>query len=244
MTTVMRRQRLTPRANCTTLALRSSLGSNLASTSGGITSGAVTRSLRSSAGSARDLASDAAIESDTASGSSPTGGGMAIESVPGSSAMISGGDSAAGVSGGVSTGGSAAAGTGAGAACGASLDVSTAPSSALILSQSSGGGSTASTMTLSSPSRRSHIRTDAAKPGSSVSKASACSRSSADSVPSTYSAASASWASSYITALIPSSCHHCPIHSRISSRLRRNHVLIVFTGMSSLVESCSRLQPL
>ena len=146
------------------------------------------------------------------------------------------------VSGGVSTGGSAEAGTG--AACGASLDVSSTPSSDLILSQSSGGGSTASTMTLSSPSRRSHIRTDAAKPGSSVSNASACSRSSADSVPSTYSAASASWASSYITALIPSSCHQCPIHSRISSRLRRNHVLIVFTGMSSLVESCSRLQPL
>src|SRR5580704_1219926 len=202
MTTVMRRQRLTPRASCTTLALRSSLGSNLASTSGGITGGAVTRSLRSSAGSARLLASDAAIESDTAAGSSPTGGGMGIESVPGSSAMISGGDSAGGVSGGVSIGGSGVANTG--VAGGASLDGSTAPSSALILSQSSSGGSTASTMTLSSPSRRSHIRTDVAKPGSSVSNASACSRSSADSVPSTYSAASASWASSYITALVPS----------------------------------------
>src|ERR1700719_4312143 len=243
MTTVMRRQRLTPRASCTTLALRSSLGSNLASTSGGITSGAVTRSLGSSAGSARDLASDAAIESDTASGSSPTGGGgMGIESAPGSSAMISGGDSAGSVSGGVSTDGSAEAGTG--AACGASIDVSTTPSSDLILSQSSGGGSTASTMTLSSPSRRSHMRTDAAKPGSSVSKASACSRSSAESVPRTYSAASASWASSYITALIPSSFDYRPMHSRISNRLRRNHVLIVFTGISSLVESCSRLQPL
>src|ERR1700682_3191285 len=250
MTTVMRRQRLTRRANCTTLALRSSLGSILGSTlgsrSGGITSGGATRSVRSSTGSARVLASDAAIESDTASGSSPTGGGMEIESLPSSSAMISGGDSAGGVSGGgaggVSTGGSGAANMG--AAGGASLAGSTMPSSALILSQSSGGGSTASTMTLSSPSRRSHIRTDAAKPGSSVSNASACSRSSAESVPSTYSAASASWASSYLTALVPSSCGHRPIPSRTSSRLRRNHVLIVFTGISSLVESCSRLQPL
>src|SRR6202030_2454718 len=195
MTTVARRQRLTRRASCTTLARRSTLGA----TSGGITGGAAKRSLRSSGGSARVLASDAAIESDTASGSSPTGGGMGIESVPGSSAMVSGGDSAGGVSGGISTGGSAEAG--AGAACGASLDVSTTPSSDLILSQSSGGASTASTMTLSSPSRRSHIRTDAAKPGSSVSSASACSRSSAESVASTYSAGSASWASSYITAL-------------------------------------------
>src|SRR5580704_7130977 len=238
MTTVMRRQWLARRANCTTLALRSTLGSM----SGGITSGAVTRSARSSDGSARDLASDAAIESDTASGSSPTGGGMEIESMPGSSAMIIGGDSAGGASGGVSTGGSGVANTG--AAGDASLAGSTAPSSALILSQSSGGGSTAPTMTLSSPSRRSHMRTDAAKPGSSVSKASACSRSSAESVPRTYSAASASWASSYITAVIPSSFDYRPMHSRISNRLRRNHVLIVFTGISSLVESCSRLQPL
>src|SRR3984893_15208851 len=238
MTTVMRRQRLTRRANCTTLALRSTLDSTLGSISGG----AGTRSLRSSTGSARLLASDAAIESDTASGSSPTGGGMAIESVPGSSVMISGGPSAGDVSGGVSTGGPAAANTG--AAGGASLAGSTTPSSALILSQSSGGGSTASTMTLSSPSRRSHIRTEAAKPGASVSKASACSRSSVESVPSTYSAASASWASSYITALVPSSCDQCPIHSRISSRLRRNHVLIVFTGISCLLEICPRLQPL
>src|SRR5580704_3464465 len=242
MATVMRRQRLTRRDNCTTLALRSSLGSTLGSTSGGITSGGATRSAPSSAGSARVLASDAAIESDTASGSSPTGGGMGIESEPGSSAMISGGDSAGGVSGGVSTDGSGVVNMG--VAGGASLAGSTAPRSALILSQSSGGGSTASTITLSSPRRRSHIRTDVAKPGSSVSNASACSRSSADSVPSTYSAASASWASSYITALVPSSCDQSPIHSRISSRLRRNHVLIVFTGISSLVESCSRLQPL
>src|SRR5271170_684926 len=211
MTTVMRRHRLTRRASCTTLALHSTLDS----ISGGITGGADIRSVRSSTGSARLLASDAAIESDTASGSSPAGGGMGIESVPGSSIMISGGDSAGGVSGGVSIGGSAVANTG--AAGGASLAGSSTPSSALILSQSSGGGSTASTMTLSSPSRRSHIRTDAAKPGSSVSNASACSRSSADSVPSTYSAASASWASSYITALVPSD--YCPIHSRTSSRL-------------------------
>src|ERR1700730_8522339 len=146
MTTVMRRQRLTRRANCTTLALRSTLDSTL----------------RSYTGSARLLASDAAIESDTASGSSPTGGGMAIESVPGSSVMISGGHSAGGVSGGGLTGGSAAATTG--AAGGASPAGSTTPSSALILSQSSGGGSTASTITLSSPSRRAHLRTDAARP--------------------------------------------------------------------------------
>src|ERR1700689_194702 len=204
---VMRRQWLARRANCTTLALRSTLGSM----SGGSPSGAVTRSVRSPNGSARDLASDAAIESDTASGSSPTGGGMAIESMPGSSAMISGGDSAGGASGGVSTGGSGVANTG--AAGDASLAGSTAPSSDLILSQSSGGGSTASTMTLSSPSRRSHIRTEAAKPGSSVSKASACSRSSAESVPSTYSAASASWASSYITAVVLFSPQHLASHT-------------------------------
>src|ERR1700683_3512939 len=160
MTTVMRRHWLARRANCTTLALRSTLGSM----SGGITGGAVKRSVRPSGGSARDLASDAAIESDTASGSSPTGGGMEIESMPGSSALISGGDSAGGVSGDVSTGGSGVANTG--AAGGASLAGSTAPSSDLILSQSSGGGSTASTMTLSSPSRRPPIRTEAAKPGS------------------------------------------------------------------------------
>src|ERR1700724_623067 len=137
---VMRRQRLTRRANCTTLALRST--PTLGSTSGGITRGGATRSVRSSTGSARVLASDAAIESDTASGSSPTGGGMEIESLPGSSAMLSGGDSAGGVSdggaGGVSTGGSGAANMG--AAGGASLAGSTMPSSALILSQSSGGG--------------------------------------------------------------------------------------------------------
>ena len=38
--------------------------------------------------------------------------------------------------------------------------------------------------------------------------------------------------------------HHDPKHSRISIRLRRNQVLIVFTGMSSFFASCSRLQPL
>src|SRR5579864_8691793 len=199
MTTVMRRQRLTRRASCTTLALRSTLGS----TSGGITGGAATRSMCSSDGSIRLLASDAAIESDTSSGSSPTGGGTGIESAPGSSAMIRGGASAAGVSGGgVSAEGVGSDLIGSIAAAGASLGGATVPSSALILSHSSGGGSTASTMTLSSPSRRSHIRTDAAKPGSSVSNASACSRSSAESVPSTYSAASASWASSYITVVV------------------------------------------
>src|SRR5579863_9259624 len=74
-----------------------------------------------------------------------------------------------------------------------------APSiSVLILSQTSGGGSTASTMTLSSPSRRSHTRTISAKPGSITSNASAWSRSSAESVPKTYSAARASRSSSYI----------------------------------------------
>src|SRR6202044_2045857 len=62
-----------------------------------------------------------------------------------------------------------------------------------------GGGSPPSTMTLSSPSRRSQRRTDSANPGSISSSASACSRSSPESVPRTYSAARASWASSHIT---------------------------------------------
>src|ERR1700733_10138308 len=78
----------------------------------------------------------------------------------------------------------------------------------LILSQSSAGGSTASTMTLSSPSRRSHCRTAASKPGSNEINPSACSRSSAESVPSTYSAASVSWSSSNITSQAPPSCAH------------------------------------
>src|SRR4029077_1568196 len=131
-------------------APRSTLGPTLGSTSGGITGGAATRSLRSSGGSIRLLASDAAIESDTASGSSPTGGGIGIESVSGSSAMISGGASAAGFwGGGVSMVDAGSDWMGSIAAAGASLAGATLPSSALILSQTSGGGSTASTMTLS-----------------------------------------------------------------------------------------------
>src|SRR5215469_177440 len=72
----------------------------------------------------------------------------------------------------------------------------------LIRSHRSGAGSTASTITLSSPSRCSHSRTVSAKPASCASNASAWSRSSADSVPRTYSAASASRSSSYIGASI------------------------------------------
>src|SRR5580692_5220168 len=233
ISTVMRRQRLTRRDNSTTLALRSSLGSTGGTTGGG------SHSLRSGAGvgSASDLASEAVMESDTASGRSSVGvsgaGGMAIESATGSS-VNSKGSSSAMAGGGGGTSGVSISGVGAptsvptesGGARGTSLGGDATPISALILSHTSGDGSTASTMTLSSPSRRSHCRTDAAKPGSSVSNASACSRSSAESVPSTYSAASASWASSYITAVVLWSCYTCPIHSRISSRLRRNHVLI------------------
>src|SRR5579863_8915689 len=80
--------------------------------------------------------------------------------------------------------------------------------SPLIFSHSSGCGSTASTMTLSSPRRRSHCRTAVSKPGSNDSNASACSRSSADSVPSTYSAASVSWSSSNMARQAPPSRSH------------------------------------
>ena len=68
----------------------------------------------------------------------------------------------------------------------------------LYLSQVSAGGSTASTMTLSSPSRRSHSRTISRTPDQSQRNASAWSHSFAESVPRTYSAASASWSSSYM----------------------------------------------
>src|SRR5208282_4611190 len=113
-----------------------------------------------------------------------------------------------------------------------SLGGAASPSSALILSQTAAGGSTASTMTLSSPSRRSHIRTDSANPGSISSSASACWRSSAASVPSTYSAASASWASSYITRVVLFSFEHdlvrkpVPTPDQVRGRLFRDHAVL------------------
>ena len=152
---------------------------------------------------------------------------MGIELVPGSSAMISGGDSAGGVSGGVSTGGSAEAGTG--AACGASIDVSTTPSSDLILSQSSGGGSTGATSTLSSPSRRS-TSAPRGEDGIEREQRSACARSSASSVPSTYSRAA------YRRRHHPARSHRHSIASQALpdfQRLRRSQVLIVFAGASN-----------
>src|SRR5712671_7859818 len=36
---------------------------------------------------------------------------------------------------------------------------------------------------------------------------------------------------------------HAPRHSRMSSKARRSHVLMVFTGFSNFAASCSRLQP-
>src|SRR6516162_5854690 len=71
----------------------------------------------------------------------------------------------------------------------------------LIRSHRSGGGSTASTITLSSLRRCSHRRTVSANPASRANSASTWSRSAADSVPRTYSAARASWSSSYIALL-------------------------------------------
>src|SRR5438445_501579 len=38
--------------------------------------------------------------------------------------------------------------------------------------------------------------------------------------------------------------HQSPRHSLMSIMLRRSHVFTVFTGVSNLVASCSRLQPL
>src|SRR5579884_1017293 len=156
--------------------------------------------------SPRDLASDAAIVSDAASASgSATGWEALAASVTASvTASACGTSDGGGAASAVSAAGAAGASV-LGAALGAldSCGVAAGPSSALILSHTAGDGSTASTITLSSTSRRSHWRTESANPGSISSSASACSRSSAESVPSTYSAASASWASSYITGFVP-----------------------------------------
>src|SRR6516165_6689014 len=185
----MRRQRPTRRCSCTTLALRSSRGST-----GGSTTGRSTLSV-GAGGSASDFSSEAVMESDrsresSSSGAGSGGGGTAIASSPGS--PINSGSSSAGMTD-AAADGSLTGGTDGKSSAAAAPDAGATPGiSALILSQTSGGGSTASTMTLSSPSRRSHCLTNAAKCGSSDIKASACSRSSAVSVPSTYSAASAS----------------------------------------------------
>src|SRR6266436_7175814 len=76
----------------------------------------------------------------------------------------------------------------------------TSGSLALMRAQMPESGSTGSTIRCSSPNRRSHSSTLAAKVGSASSKLRACARSSTSRLPSTYSAASASmWSSSLMT---------------------------------------------
>ena len=104
-----------------------------------------------------------------------------------------------------------------------------------IRSQTGAGGSTGATSTLSSPRRRSQRRTPRRSSASTqqqrVGLRALVGIERAEHV--------------FRRQPFPVFVHgHDPRHSRISSRLRRSQVLIVFAGASNFAASCSRLQPL